>query len=204
MGYNTIHLEECGTSTPGCTEKLYMAIPDFAIVVNKKRYRAHIDADGNLAFSCINGLTQKQTVNNGHLDEVLSIDDDSYDPFDNNRYNYNYYKTRACNDGCKECPFATKMFDITTICSCTGDVINKDMPLKQLSTCPFRDRNLCSDLCMAKETITTIDGITFVKDNYYPVVWTFIDTVCVFADDDHYTRFGTDLFNSSFEMVPTM
>jgi len=139
----TIHLEGAGGNL-GCTEKLYMEITDFILVVNNKRYRFDT-TNGNLSILCINGVNETTDVKNGYKNLIITASDDTYDDYGERRKEYLDEVERIKQGGCKECSCCCKnsiMYD--PFCTASGekfrdpDSFETKIPARG-SKCPFAD-----------------------------------------------------------------
>lgn len=138
MKKHEVYICGCGGNL-GCTEKLMMALPDFALCVDGKFYRFDLEDDGNLSILCINGINEKIDVKHGYKNLIITASG-KYDPYDDDRKRYleevKNTKDHGCH--CPECGFHVDSF-IYNMCQLTGEDFRLDGCPESSRQCPFKD-----------------------------------------------------------------
>jgi len=136
MEKNTIYIMGSGGNR-GCTEKLYMSLVDFTLVLNNKHYRFGI-TDGNLSILCINGVEEKTEVKQGYKNLVITQFDSNWNPYDEARMVYLANVKDAKEKGCAECAYCCmQSLYYDDFCTATGESFRDGIP-KRGVMCPFK------------------------------------------------------------------
>lgn len=144
MKKNEIYLEGAG-GNKGCTEKLYMTLVDFILVLNDKRYRFSMNEDGNLSILCTDCDEKIDVWHGNKRVSLIKNSDPNYGTFEKERRKYLEHVDEAKNSGCKGaeykgekygCPFrVSHSLVYPDMCGLTGEKLDSDTVIG--GHCPF-------------------------------------------------------------------